>query len=296
MLPIPQRLKYFSDWYRARKAIAVCLRLRQRLRCRAAGVQGQEYTNTQPSKVEDLCQAEVEIIKAVQSEAFSKEIELLKPLKSNRANRQVVISRKACLKKTSSLCHLDPFIDNEGLLRVGGRINRADTPYHIKHPVILPRKGHGTALIIRYYHQRINHQGRRMTLNEIRENGFWIIGGSPAVARHIIDCVSCQRLRGNVGEQKMANLPRYRLEPAPPLTFCGVDYFSPWYIKGGRKELKRYGVLFTCLSSRVIHLETAKSLEPDSFINALHRFLARRGPVRLLRSDQRTNLVGAKRQ
>ncbi len=169
---IVQRLEYFSDWYRARRAIAVCLRLRQRLRHRVAGVQGQEHTNTQPSKVEDLHQAEVEIVKAVQSEAFSKEIELLKPLKSNHANRQGVKSRKACLKKTSSLCRLDPFIDNKGLLRVGGRINRADTPYHIKHPVILPRKGHVTALIIRYYHQRINHQGRGMTLNEIRENGL----------------------------------------------------------------------------------------------------------------------------
>ena len=293
---IVQRLEYFSDWYRARRAIAVCLRLRQRLRHQAAGVQGQEHTNTQPSKVEDLRQAEVEIIKAVQSETFSKEIELLKTLKSNHANRQGVKSRKACLKKTSSLCRLDPFIDNEGLLRVGGRINRADTPYHIKHPVILPRKGHVTALIIRYYHQRINHQGRGMTLNEIRENGFWIIGGSSAVAGHIIDCVSCRKLRGNVGEQKMASLPQDRLEPAPPFTFCGVDYFGPWYIKEGRKELKRYGVLFTCLSSRAIHLETAKSLETDSFINALRRFLARRGPVRLLRSDQGTNLVGAKRE
>ena len=92
----------------------------------------------------------------------------------------------------------------------------------------------------------------------------------------------------------MANLPQDRLEPAPPFTFCGVDYFGPWHIKEGRKELKRYGVLFTCLASRAIHLETAKSLETDSFINALRRFLARRGPVQLLRSDQGTNFVGAK--
>ena len=46
-------------------------------------------------------------------------------------------------------------------------------------------------------------------------------------------------------EQKMANLPEHRLKPAPPFTHCGVDYFGPFVIKEGRKELKRYGVLFT---------------------------------------------------
>ena len=164
---IIQQLQYFSDWYRAKRVIAICLKLRQRLRYWAAGVQTQVHTTTQQSNVEDLHQGEVEIIKAVQNEAFPKEIELLKPLKSTHTDRESVKSCKACLKKTSSLYRLDPFIDNEELLRVGGRISRAYTPYHIKHPVILPRKGHITVLIIRYYHQRINHQERGMTLNEI---------------------------------------------------------------------------------------------------------------------------------
>ena len=91
----------------------------------------------------------------------------------------------------------------------------------------------------------------------------------------------------------MADLPLDGLQPAPPFTFCRVDYFGPFYIKDGRRELKRYGVLFTCLSLRAIHLETAKTLETDSILNALRRFLARRGPVRQLRSDQGTNLTGA---
>ena len=133
-----------------------------------------------------------------------------------------------------------------------------------------------------------------MTLNELRSNGFWIIGGSSAVGYHIANCVTCQRLRGAVQEQKMADLPSDRLEPAPPFTFCAVDYFGPWYIKDGRRELKRYGVVFTCLASRTVHLEVAKTLETDSFINVLRCFLARRGPVRQLRSDQGTNLVGAR--
>ena len=133
-----------------------------------------------------------------------------------------------------------------------------------------------------------------MTLNELRINGYWIIGGSSAVGYHIANCVVCQKCRGKVQEQKMANLPTDRMESEAPFTYCGVDYFGPWHIKEGRKELKRYGVLFTCLASRAIHLEVAKTLETSSFINVLRCFLARRGPIRQLRSDQGTNLVGAR--
>lgn len=92
----------------------------------------------------------------------------------------------------------------------------------------------------------------------------------------------------------MADLPDDRLEPSPPFTYCAVDYFGPWLIKEGRRELKRYGVLFTCLASRAIHLETANALTTDAFTNALRRFLSRRGPTRLIRSDRGTNFVGAK--
>ena len=114
--------------------------------------------------------------------------------------------------------------------------------------------------------------------------------------RQISKCVRCRRLRAVVGEQMMADLPKDRVTPAPPFTYCAVDYFGPYLVKEGRKQLKRYGVLFTCLASRAIHLETAISLESDSFICALRRFVARRGPVRQMRSDRGTNFIGAERE
>lgn len=95
---------------------------------------------------------------------------------------------------------------------------------------------------------------------------------------------------------KMSDLPSDRLEATPPFVYSAVDYFGPWLIREGRKELKRYGVLFTCLSCRAVHVETANSLDTDSFINALRRFLSIRGPIRLLRSDRGTNFVGAARE
>jgi hypothetical protein len=91
-------------------------------------------------------------------------------------------------------------------------------------------------------------------------------------------------------------VPKDRLTSAAPFTYCGVDLFGPCLIKDGRKELKRYGVLFTCLNSRAIHLKLANSLETDLFLNALRRFIARCGPVREIRSDRGTNLIGAAKE
>lgn len=85
----------------------------------------------------------------------------------------------------------------------------------------------------------------------------------------------------------MSDLPEDRLKPAPPFTYCAVDYCGPWYMKEGRKEVKKYVALFTCRASRAVHLE-------DSFLIALHRFICRRGPVCQLRSDQGTNFIRAK--
>ena len=130
-------------------------------------------------------------------------------------------------------------------------------------------------------------------MDELRASGYWIVGASSTSLRVISKCVTCRKLRVTFQEQRMAELPEDRLEPAPPFSNCAVDYFGPFIIKEGRKELKRYGVLFTFMASRAVHLEVADTLETDSFINALRRFVCRRGPIRKLRSDQGINFVGA---
>ena len=113
------------------------------------------------------------------------------------------------------------------------------------------------------------------------------------VRQFISKCVTCRHLRGNQGEQKMADLPKSRIEPATPFTFCGVDFFGPWHVQRGRAVVKRYGALFTCLASRAVHIEVADSLETDSFINALRRYICRRRSVREIRCERGTNLIDA---
>ena len=274
-----ERLTYFSNWHRLGKAIAVCLRLQQRFRKTAAGEQRERRRNEgidtyKPVDVKERQHAELQIIRIVQNEAFQDEIQLLKDvnIKSPAADKDASKERMKTVKKSSSLYKLDPFLDKEGVLRVGGRLRQSSIPYDVKHPVILPKKGHVTDLILCHFHQLIKHQGHGITQNEIRSSGYWIVGGSSVVSKHISECVSCRKLRGRPQEQKMANLPEDRLEPALPFTFCAVDYFGPWYIKEGRREVKRYGVLFTCLASRAVHMDVASSLSTDSFLNAYRRF------------------------
>ena len=94
--------------------------------------------------------------------------------------------------------------------------------------------------------------------------------------------------------QKMADLPVERCTEVPPFTYCGVDMFGCYLIKGRRSQLKRYRVLFTCFTCRAIHIEVTNALDTDSFIIALRRFMAKRGAVRSIWSDNGTNFVGTR--
>ncbi|XP_064107904.1 uncharacterized protein LOC135216464 [Macrobrachium nipponense] len=206
------------------------------------------------------------------------------------------LSRELSVGKSSPIYKLDPFLDSEdGLLKVGGRIRRSDIPQSAKHPILLPKRHHVTTLLIRHEHELLAHSGRNHVLSNLRQE-YWIINANATVRNVLFHCVTCRKLKEPALSQKMADLPADRLEPSPPFSNVGIDLFGPYYIKEGRKELKRYGVIFTCLVSRSIHIETANTLQSDSFINALRRFVSRRGHPKVIRCDNGTNFHGAERE
>ena len=95
----------------------------------------------------------------------------------------------------------------------------------------------------------------------------------------------------------MADLPAERVTPdKPPFSAVGVDCFGPFLVKRGRKEVKWYGVIYTCLAVRAIHLEVLYTMDTDSFINSLRRFIARRGTPEIIRSDNGTNFVAGNKE
>ena len=294
-LDLLDRLEYFSSWHRAKRAIAVCIRFKNILKDRIQGKPRQKESYL-PIDIAELQNAEKVILQALQQHVFPNEYSSLKKLGSYARERPRARERNIMIKQNSNLYRLDPYMDHNGLIRVGGRVKRANVPRDLAHPVILPKDCYVTKLVIAHHHTKTCHSGRNTTLNEIRAQGYWILHGRTAVGSYIARCVTCKRLRGPTVGQKMSDLPADRLDPAPPFSHSGVDYFGPYYIREGRSEKKRWGVMFTCLVTRAIHIEIAHRLTTDSFINAYRRFIGRRGPIRTLRSDRGTNFIGAKNE
>ena len=127
-------------------------------------------------------------------------------------------------------------------------------------------------------------------MNNLRKNGIWVLGANAVVRRIIHKCVTCRKLRGKFGDQKMSDLPKERCCEAAPFTHCGVDMFGPFIIRERRSNLKQYCALFNCFASRPVHIEVTCRI--DSFIQALCRSMARRGKVRSIRSDNGPNFFG----
>ena len=234
--------------------------------------------------VNDIKRAELAIIKSVQQKAFP--IKIAAPDSTN--NEYVV-------KKASPLFKLCPFIDDNGILRVGGRLEKVDYSDEVKNLIILLRAGYVSLLIARHYHE-IYHQGRGITIKKIRQAGYWICGVRRVGSSVIKSCITCRKCRRPLERQKMAPLPDDHVEVTLSFMYCDVDYFGPFYIRQRRLEVSRYGVIFACLMSRAIHLQVADTLDTNSFSNALRRFIAMRGPIRQLRCDRRTNFVRAKNE
>ena len=217
-----ERLQRLSSWSRLKKVIALCLKLKAKLRnhaackSRSAGVNVAHPRPVLTATLQEMQEAEKAVLKRVQDENFSKEIQVLQALSlgGEVTDREKTRARNQTLKKSGALYKLDPFLDKDGLLRVGGRIQRVNVPEYVKHPIILPRKGHVTELLIRHHHHQVNHMGRGITHNELCQRGYWIIGGSSAVSNHISRCATCRRLRGSTVQQNRQIFPEIGSSPA----------------------------------------------------------------------------------
>ena len=198
--------------------------------------------------------------------------------------------------KKGELQKLSPFTDENGVIRVGGRVDEALVSYDSKHPAVLPRDHWISFLITRHFHQ-IGHTGVATTVAKIRTK-FWIIRAHDLAKSVKFKCVTCRELEAKAETQFMANLPRSRLEPfTPPFYYTACDYFGPYKVKISRnKTAKHYGVIFTCLNTRAVHLEVAVDYSTMEFIQTLRRFFAIRGQPALMLSDNGSQLVGAERE
>ena len=124
----------------------------------------------------------------------------------------------------------------EDVLRVGGRPDKANISFAVKHPVVLPNHSHVTKLVIQDYHERVGHAGMSYTWATIRQK-FWIINGTATVRNVLGQCLLCKRRNARAGQQIMSNLPNSRLAAnRPPFYFTVVDYFGPIFVNNALRR------------------------------------------------------------
>jgi len=243
------------------------------------------FANIKPDRIEpsttELSNALEVIILAVQSQAFGDELTQL---------------RDPTHKGVSKLRGLNPFVDNRGILRVGGRLVHADLPYEQKHPSLLPRTHRFTHLLIDDTHRQHKHPGAT-TLQSIIQQQYWIVASRQVIKSRLRHCIACYRTRPRGVQPVMGNLPKFRLQQIKPFTAVGVDYAGPIMLKPSTTRstvpCQAYICLFVCMATKALHLELASDLSTETFLMAFSRFISRRGPIQQIHSDCGTNFVGA---
>ena len=185
-------------------------------------------------------------------------------------------------KSTDLINKLGLFVDEMGLLRCKGRMENA-IDSQSKCPILLPGKDQLAELIIMNYHKMLLHSGTNHTLNESRKR-FWITRGRETVKTVLKKCLTCKRHEGGPFRMpKLAPLPKERLMESLPFEFTGVDYFGPLNYKSNEGTMKCWVVLFTCFTTRAVHLELVTEMSTDAFLMSFRRFIARRGvPVKIV--------------
>lgn len=260
----------FSSFTKLKRVIAYCLRFKPRNRFTGA------------LRTTELVNAEKVIIRKIQATAFSKEIRDLS------GGRRV--------DKGSKLISLDPFVDKDNLLRVGGRLSNSGIPYSQQHPILLPRSNYVSDLIIQEQHLSNLHSGIQTTLYAMRRR-YWLLDGRNQVRKIIRKCIRCFRFNPATVDYTMGNLPDFRITQARPFYNVGVDYCGPFYLKEkkyrNRSKIKVYVAVFVCLVIKAVHLEVVSDMTTDAFLGALRRFISRRGKPHSIHSDNGSNFKGA---
>ncbi|XP_055633126.1 uncharacterized protein LOC129773538 [Toxorhynchites rutilus septentrionalis] len=280
----------FSSYTKLRKAVAYFLRYMGVLHATAAkkhpdgACAASSKTPCEPHThltASDLQDAEHVLCQLSQRETFPTE---LKALRNGRP-----------VDKTSPMKFFNPMLSKDGLIKVGGRIQDSNSPEGMKHPIIISSKHRLAHLLADHYHRTLMHAGPQLMTTTIRQK-FWILRGRDLLRQVYHQCHTCFRRKPVLIQQATADLPNSRVTSSRPFSVSGVDYCGPILLRGPHRRagpVKAYIALFVCFSTRAVHLELVSDLSTAAFLAALKRFIARRGKVCELHSDNATNFKGA---
>ena len=200
--------------------------------------------------------------------------------------RQEIECIKLSSKRTALVRQLKLFLDEKELLRCGGRINNAPVTDTVKFPYLLAAKDYLTHLIVLDAHERTQHSGINITIAYIQQT-FWIPKLRQTVKSILSTCVICRRVIGkSYPAPEMPPLPKERVQDTAPFGITGVDFTGALTVKSRQNEdLKAYVCLFTCATTRAVHLELIPDLSGKSFILCFRRFISRCSVPKIIMSD-----------
>jgi len=187
------------------------------------------------------------------------------------------------ISRTSKLHQYQPFLDDLGVMRVGGRLSQSKLDYEAKHPVLLA-KHHVTDLILMNIHEQSFHQGVETVLTTVRQT-YWILGDRRILRSIKSRCGKCRRFDARPADEASPPLPPDRVVYQRPFGVSGVDYAGPLMVRDGGKA---WIVLFVCSTTRAVHIDLVRSLEASDFLLVYRRFVARWGEPHRIRSDNGT--------
>ena len=266
----------FSSFERLRRSVAYVLRFINNCRKKNDRRFG-DLT------VPEIDQSLVVVLRLIQKEVFAKDY--------------ATLVLRSPLTSTSKIRQLTPFIDSEGLIRVGGRLENSGLPYSIIHPVLLP-KGHFVDILISHLHNKYYHAGATLILSMLRQR-FFVTGIRGLIRANLKKCPVCQRYQGSTYTPEMGQLPPYRFTSEKAFDISGIDFAGPITVRAfrarGKIGMKSYIAVIVCMTTKAVHLELVFSLNSESLIMALKRFIARRGRCSHLHSDNGRNFVGCDR-
>ena len=188
---------------------------------------------------------------------------------------------------------------HENVIGFGGWIQHAKLPFDFKHPIILSEKHMIFKLILSDLCLKNLHSGRENFL-PLSRHKFWISTWKRFAQSVIQNCFVSKRKNVRAEAPMMSDLTIERLSfNEKPFSYTGIEYFRPIKVELTRKTIsnqathKQYGALFTCLSTRAVHLELASDLSTDIFIVVLRRSIARCGKPKEIVSGNGRNFIGA---
>ena len=201
------------------------------------------------------------------------------------------------LSKSSKIVEFSPFIGPNGLLRASGRTKQLDVAsFDMKHPILLDSRHPLVRLFLENFHINQCHQGVEY-LRALIQQQYAIVKLRPTLRSIVSRCITCRKRKAETLAPMMSDLPRERLAyREPPFRNTGIDYFGPFYVSVKRSTEKRWGFLFTCLTTRAVHFEVVPSMDTSSCVMGIERFAARRGTPSVLWSENGTNFVASDKE